>query len=133
MKPESPTRQTSLLTRTLTADVGLVGILVLCLAGLFLLTQRSVLQRQLEARATLLAEFLASQSELAMLVHNQPELARTASAALSSEDVLFVRMTDASGNVLAQVARPGFPLDKIPARPPAGKSSASAFVMVSTG
>jgi len=85
-------------------------------ASLFLVTQRSAMQGQLEARAGLLAEFLASQSELAMLVRNRPELERTAAAALSSEDVLYVRMADASGSVLAQVARQGFPLSDIPAR-----------------
>jgi signal transduction histidine kinase len=76
-----------------------------------------VLQDQLEARAGLLAESLASQSELAMLVRNRPELERTAVTALASEDVLYVVMEDASGNVLAKAARPGFPLNAIPAKP----------------
>jgi signal transduction histidine kinase len=117
MKPARPTRRTSLLNRALVANILLVGISVACLVGIFLVTQRAVLQDQLEARAGLLAESLASQSELAMLVRNRPELERTAVTALASEDVLYVVMEDASGNVLAKASRPGFPLDSIPARP----------------
>jgi PAS domain S-box-containing protein len=132
MKPASPTRHASLLKRALAANIGLVGVSVLCLAGLFLVTQRSVLQRQLESRARLLAEFLASESELAMLVHNRPELERTASAALSSEDVLYVRMADNYGNVLAEAARHGFPLSTIPARS-AVKGSAPVAIFEGTG
>ena len=105
---------------------------MLSLAVLFLVTQRSVLQRQLESRARLLAEFLASESELAMLVHNRPELERAASAALSIEDVLYVRMSDNYGNLLAEAARPGFPLSGIPSRP-AIKGSAPAAIFKDTG
>jgi signal transduction histidine kinase/CheY-like chemotaxis protein len=112
----SSDRHASLLKRALAANIALVGISVLFVASLFLITQRSVIQGQLEARAGLLAEFLASQSELAMLVRNRTELERTATAALSTEDVLYVRMSDASGNVLAQVGRQGFPLSGIPVR-----------------
>ena len=117
MKPARPTRRSSLLNRALVANIILVGISVACLVGIFLVTQRAVLQDQLEARAGLLAESLASQSELAMLVRNRPELERTAVTALASEDVLYVVMEDASGNVLAKAARPGFPLNAIPAKP----------------
>ena len=131
MRPDSPIRQTSLLTRALAANIGLVGVSVLSLALLFLVMQRSVLQRQLESRAQLLAEFLASESELAMLVHNRPELERTASAALSSEDVLYVWMADDHGNMLAEAARPGFPLSAIPSRP-AVKGSAPAAIFKDT-
>ncbi len=116
MRPDTPARHTSLLTRALAANIALVGTSVLCVASLFLVSQRSVMQGQLEARAGLLAEFLASQSELAMLVRNRPELERSAAAALASEDVLYVRMTDAAGNVLAQMAGHGFPISGIPAR-----------------
>src|SRR5207245_4058322 len=69
---------------------------------------------------------------LAMLVHNRPELERIASAALSSEDVLYVRMADGSGNLLAQAARHGFPLSAIPARP-AMKGSAPVAIFAGTG
>jgi len=123
MKPPSPVRHASLLKRALTANLGLVGVFVVCVAVLFVVTQRSVLQRQLESQARLLAKFLASESELALLVHDTPELQRTASAVLSSEDVLYVRIIDRSGNMLAQASQPGFPLGAIPLRPTAKGSS----------
>lgn len=123
MKPFSPIRHTSLLKRALTANLGLVSFCVLCLAALSLLTQHSVLQHQLESQARLLAKFLASESELALLVHDTPGLERTASAVLSSEDVLYVQITDRSGNLLAQAVQHGFPFSAIPARPTAKGSS----------
>ena len=115
MTPIRPARRKSLLNRALAANVVLVGTSVGCLVTLFLVTQRSVLQGQLEARAGLLAESLASQSELAMLVRNRAELERTAATALGSEDVLYVLMEDAAGNVLAEAGRTGFPRAAIPA------------------
>ena len=125
MKPSRPTRRSSLLNRALVANIILVGTSVGCLVALFLVTQRTVLQGQLEARAGLLAESLASQSELAMLVRNRPELERTAVTALSSEDVLYVVLEDASGNVQARAARPGFPVNAIPTKPRASDAAAS--------
>src|SRR6266852_1273209 len=115
MKNTKP-RRTSLLNQALVANIVLVGTSVACLGVLFLVMQRTVLQDQLEARAGLLAESLASQSELAILVRNQPELERTATTALTSEDVLYVLMEDASGAVLATAIRSGFPATAIPAR-----------------
>lgn len=129
MKPARPRRRSSLLNRALIANIVLVGTSVGCLVALFLVTQRTVLQGQLEARAGLLAESLASQSELAMLVRNRAELERTAATALSSEDVLYVVMEDAARNVLAQAVRPGFPLGAIPATPRAGDAAASVTLI----
>jgi signal transduction histidine kinase/CheY-like chemotaxis protein len=123
----SPGRPQSLLNRALAANVLLVGTSVGCLMVLFLLTQRSVLQGQLEARAGLLAEALGSQSELALLVRNREELERTAATALGSEDVLYVLMEDASGTVLAAARRPGFPLGAIPGRSGLGKAGGAAI------
>lgn len=128
MKPVQPVRRHSLLKRALAANLLLVGTLVMCLAVLFSLTQRSALQGQLEARAGLLAEFLASQSELPILVRNRPELQRTCVTALSSEDVLYVIITDAYGDVLAEAARPGFPVPAIPRRLPKRDVSVSAAI-----
>jgi len=127
MKPTSAARHTSLVTRVLVSNMGLVGVSLFFLTGLFLVTQGSVLQRQLESRALLLAEFLANQSELAMLVHNRPELERTAAAALSSEDVLYVVMTDPSGEVLAQAMHKEFPLSELPNRRQLGSSMLATF------
>jgi len=99
----------------------------MCLAVLFSLTQRSALQGQLEARAGLLAELLASQSELPILVRNRWELQRTCVTALSSEDLLYVVITDAYGDVLAESARPGFPATAIPRSPAAGSGNSAAI------
>ena len=129
MKPAQPVRRHSLLKRALAANIVLVGTSLMCLAILFSVTQRSALQGQLEARAGLLAEFLSSQSELAILVRNRPELQRACVTALSSEDVLYVAITDASGDVLAEAARPGFPITAIPGRRPAAGSSATAVIL----
>ena len=117
MRRDSPERRTSLLNRALVANIALVGTSVLFLVTLFLITQRSVLQGQLEARAGLVAESLATQSQLSMLVHNRLDLQRTADLALSSEDVLYVLLSDASGAVLAKAVRAGFPEEAIPPRP----------------
>ena len=116
MTRRSPEHRASLLNQALLANIVLVGVSVLFLVGLFLVTQRSVLQAQLEARAGLLAESLATQSQLSMLVHNQLDLKRTAEMALASEDVLYVLLSDESGAVLAKAVRPGFPAEAIPPR-----------------
>ena len=129
MNPGKPRRRTSLLNQALVANIVLVGTSLTCLAGLFLVMQRSVLQGQLEARAGLLAESLASQSELAMLVRNQAELQRTAATALTSEDVLYVLMEDSSGAVMAKAVRVGFPAGAIPARLHAPGSAFGATVL----
>ncbi|MBZ5592767.1 MAG: response regulator [Acidobacteriia bacterium] len=121
MKRNLPARRKSLLNQALVANIVLVGTAVLVLAGLFLIMQRSVLQDQLEARAGLLAESLATQSQLSMLVHNQPDLQRTAELALASEDVLYVLLSDASGAGLAKAVRAGFPGQAIPARESSSK------------
>ena len=114
MKPAKPKARTSLLNQVLVANVVLVGTSLACMTGFLTMQQRWVLQDQLEARASLLAESLASQSELAMLVRNRPELERIATTALASEDVLYARISDASGNLVVTVARPDFPLSAIP-------------------
>jgi PAS domain S-box-containing protein len=85
-------RQQSLRARALAANLALAAISVTVLTVLFLLAQRSALERQLELRARTLAEFVASQSQFAMLVGNRTELDSVAAAAVSSEDVLFVEL-----------------------------------------
>ena len=129
MKPAPPKGRTSLLNQALVANVVLVGTSLACMAGFLTMQQRWVLQDQLEARAGLLAESLASQSELAMLVRNRPELERIAKAALSNEDVLYVKIADASGNLAITAARPDFPLRAIPATVP-GSGMATAATIV---
>jgi sensor histidine kinase regulating citrate/malate metabolism len=102
MKQVKPKRRSSLLNQALAGNIVLVGTSVALLAGLFLILQRSVLQDQLEARAGLLAESLATQSQLSMLVHNRLDLERTAEMALASEDVLYVVLEEDSGAVAAK-------------------------------
>jgi methyl-accepting chemotaxis protein len=115
MKRNTPRRRTSLLNQALAGNIVLVGTSVALLAGLFLILQRSVLQDQLEARAGVLGESLATQSQLSMLVHNRRDLQRTADMALASEDVLYVVLEEPSGAVAAQAVRASFPVSAIPA------------------
>ena len=122
--------QTSLLGRVLLANLTLVGVSITCLAVLFLIAQSSALQRQLESRAELLAEFLATESQLPMLVGNRLELERLASTALASEDVLYVQMQDSAGHVLARTAKAGFPAVAIPEPSPALNPAPQVFAGV---
>jgi signal transduction histidine kinase/DNA-binding response OmpR family regulator len=122
--------QTSLLRRVLLANLALVGVSITCLAVLFLAAQGAALQRQLESRAELLAEFLASESQLPMLVGNRLELERLAATALASEDVLYVQTQDSAGHVLARTAKAGFPEAAIPDRSQALNPAAQVFTGV---
>ncbi len=114
MKPKPRRSRTSLLNQLLAANVVLMGTSLACLAGFLTVQQRWVLQSQLEASASLLAESLASQSELAMLVRNRVELERIATTGLASDDVLYVRISDGAGTLVLTAVRPGFPLSGIP-------------------
>jgi signal transduction histidine kinase/DNA-binding response OmpR family regulator len=127
MKPNKTKGRTSLLNQALAANVLVVGTSIACMAGFLAVQQRWVLQDQLEARASLLAESLASQSELDMLVHNRVELERIASTALTSEDVLYVRISDASATLVVTATRAGFPISAIPAGQ--GRSGAAATIV----
>ena len=129
MTPAKPKTRTSLLNQALAANVALVGTSLACMAGFLTVQQRWVLQDQLEARAGLLAESLASQSELAMLVRNRPELERISTAALSNEDVLYARISDASGKLVVTVARPDFPLSAVPSRRVGSRPETAAAIM----
>jgi len=129
MKLAKPKARTSLLNQALAANVALLGTSLACMAGFLTVQQRWVLQDQLEARAGLLAESLASQSELAMLLRNRQDLERISSAALSNEDVLYVRISDASGKLVVTVARPDFPLSAVPSRQVlSGQATAATIV-----
>jgi len=129
VKAAKPKGRTSLLDQTLVANVVLAGTSIACMAGFLTVHQRWVLQDQLEARAGLLAEAVASQSELAMLVHNRTELERIATTAVTSEDVLYVRISDASGALVITAARQGFPVSAIPA----GRSDGATRTTITDG
>ncbi|MBI1788335.1 MAG: response regulator [Acidobacteria bacterium] len=106
MSPSTGGDKKSLLKQVLTANLLLLGLCVVCLTGLFLAIQRAAFERQFSLRAESLAGFLASQCEFPMLMGNRQELRQIAEAAVGSEDVLHVVMTDSSGKLLAQASRP---------------------------
>ena len=116
-------RRMGLLNQVLAANVILVGTSLACLAAFLTVQQRWVLQDQLEARAELLAESLARQSELAMLVNNRNELQRIAAAALSNADVLYIKLADSAGKLTVTASRPDFALSAIPPLAPVGAGS----------
>ena len=97
----------SLLSRVMAANAVLFVSVTVCLMALFLVTQHGALEHQLELRAESLAGSLSSQVEFPLLVGNREDLNRIASAAVGDEDVEWVRITDASGDLLAQAGRAG--------------------------
>jgi len=98
----------SLLLRVLAASLALCAFIVIGLTGLFLWSYRRDVQRQLASRAGSLADFLAGQSQFAMLVGDESELERIARTAISTEQVQFVELTDASSGKPLLLMRPGF-------------------------
>jgi len=100
--------QNSLLLRVLAASLALCAFIVIGLTGLFLWSYRRDVQRQLASRAGSLADFLAGQSQFAMLVGDESELERIARTAISTEQVQFVELTDASSGKPLLLIRPGF-------------------------
>ncbi|MBI3696413.1 MAG: hypothetical protein HY238_16440, partial [Acidobacteria bacterium] len=104
----------SLLARALASNFLLGGISVIVVTVLVLALQLAAFQRQLHLQAKSLAEFVASQSEFAMLVGDRTELERIARQALSVEDVLFVVLADARADTPIQVSRADYPKIHIP-------------------
>src|SRR5690242_18733758 len=102
-------RPESLLTRVITSSLALAGVSITVLTVVFLVATGAAFETQLRLRARSLADFVASQSEFAMLVGDRVELETIATNALAGEDVLFVSLTDASGQRLAWVERPSIP------------------------
>jgi PAS domain S-box-containing protein len=102
----------SLLRRALFSNFILVGVSVVLLTVLFVLAQLSAAGRQMGLRAEVLADFVATQSEFAMLVGNRTELERIARNALNVEDAAFVVIADAAGDSI-RIGRPGFPIGSI--------------------
>jgi PAS domain S-box-containing protein len=112
----------SLLKQALFSNFLLVGASVVLLTVLFVLAQVSAAGRQMGLRAEVLADFVATQSEFAMLVGDQTELERIAHNALNVEDVLFVVMAGTAGESI-RIGQPGFPVEKIPRISAAGRNS----------
>jgi signal transduction histidine kinase len=98
-------RRESLLTRVVTFSLVGAGVSITVLTLAFLVTARAASEAQLRLRANSLADFVASQSEFAVLVGDRAELETIARNALAGEDVLSVSLWDASGQRLAWAER----------------------------
>ncbi len=96
----------SLGTRVLASNMAFAAVTVAILSTLFLWTYSRDLESQLTGRAEALADFLAGQSQFAMLVGDRSELDRIAANAVASEGVVFVELDDA-GNAVPLVRRNG--------------------------
>ncbi len=91
----------SLLMRATLANFLIVSAAVASLAALFLWNLSSGLRAQLELRAKASADYLARQSEFALLVGDRQELRRVASSAAGNQEILYVVISDDTGRVLA--------------------------------
>ncbi|MDR3700014.1 MAG: HAMP domain-containing sensor histidine kinase [Candidatus Sulfopaludibacter sp.] len=98
--------QPSLFTRVLTASLARSVLIITGLTAFFLWSYSHDLQRQLARRAAALADFLAGQSQFAMLVGDEQELERIARNAIASDQVQFVEFRDGSSGRPVLVSRP---------------------------
>ena len=105
---------TSLLARALTSTIVLVAVSITLLTALLLTIQLGALQQQLELRARVLGEFVATQSQFAMLVGDREDLERIARNGLAGEDVLFVILAGCRGQGTIQAVRPTFDRRRLP-------------------
>ena len=97
----------SLLARVLFSSLGLAGLMVLGVTGLFLWNYTRDVDRQIVGRANALAEFLAGQSQFAMLVGDRTELERVARNAAGTRQVTYLELTDAAGGTPVRYCREG--------------------------
>jgi signal transduction histidine kinase len=97
----------SLPARVVAASVGLSALMIAGLAWFFLWTYSRDLDRQLRSRAEAVAEFLAGQSQFAMLVGDRAELERIARNAVSTDQLSFVELTDSQSAEPVLVTRNG--------------------------
>jgi signal transduction histidine kinase len=100
--------QHSLLARVLLSSGALASLSILGVTSLFLWNYSRDLDRQIASRAEALAGFLAGQSQFAMLVGDRPDLERIGRNAISTDQVLFVELTDAQGGVPVFFHRDGY-------------------------
>jgi PAS domain S-box-containing protein len=121
-----PRRKKSVLRQALMANSALVVVTLGVLAALFLAQLQNSFEQQLKLRTRGLAEFLVGQTELALLIGDREALQRLAREALSTEDVVYVRMTDGAGTV-TEVSRPGFALADAPKLNPQDLHSSRIF------
>jgi signal transduction histidine kinase len=86
--------RSSLLARALAATVAGTALTGLLTGAIFFLSMRGVYRHELDLRAGSAAQFVASQAQFAVLVHDRTEMERLAREAMSLEDVIFVEITD---------------------------------------
>ena len=91
------TLRRSLGARMLAWTMLFAAIAVSSLSGLFVWTYNRDLDRQLVNRAGALADFLAGQSQFAMLVGDRSELERIAANAVATNEMVYVELNDAQG------------------------------------
>jgi diguanylate cyclase (GGDEF)-like protein/PAS domain S-box-containing protein len=96
-------RRRSLLGRILRTDLVIASLSVVSLTALFLFTWRAEFEREQLSRARMMAQFVARQSELAVLVGDRGSIEKIAANALGTEDVLAVRITYPGKSVLAGI------------------------------
>jgi len=121
----------SILARTLIRNLLLVAGTGVVIGAIFLFTMRSVVNRQLAARAADVAAYLANRAQFPMLVGDRAELDQLAHGVMLSADGLFVVISDSQG-VTSRQSRAGFPDHLIPDRasPPTEISAGAASVDV---
>ncbi len=104
--------QQSLLARVVTVSVGMGTLTVAGLTAVFLMNHNRELERQLSSRAAAMADFLAGQSQFAMLVGDRAELERIARNAVQNDEVLYVELIDAQGGPPVRFSRDGADLPR---------------------
>ena len=89
--------QHSLRARVLASNMAIATVAVLSLSAVFLWTYNRDLDRQLTGRAGAIAEFLAGQSQFAMLVGDRAGLERIAENAILGDHVVFIQLNGSQG------------------------------------
>ncbi len=105
-------RRTLLRQAVLTNSALLMAALT-SLTTLVAVTLQRSFENQTELRAVSIAELLACHGRAAVLGADRDELATLARNAISTEDVLYVRITDRAGSA-TQFGRSGFPVSEVP-------------------
>jgi PAS domain S-box-containing protein len=83
------------------------ALCVLCLVVFLLVVQRVTLQNEARMRAESIAQFVAHQSELAVLLGDTPEMEQIAQGASTIQDLLYVAIQPEHGGRVLSVKRPG--------------------------
>ncbi len=97
--------RSTLIGQIFLASVLVVTLALVSLTVLFLVSQQSAFQQELEIRAGSLASFLATQAAFPLLVDDAVELGRIASGALAVTDVIYVEIRDSSGSSVTRAGK----------------------------